>query len=214
MFNQGVNCWLLSGNFLISVSRWSQWCRTESKSLWQSLKRLCGKGKGYACLCAVICVHLCFCSCLLCCSHSVDVCVCKCLIVFAAVWLSIYPHILFCLSHPLNDAQQHFSLSLSRSLVAWLLPEDIANRTNWAPYVASPAVTLHIYQTVLEDSVPGWMKLVRSNHGQVALRVSSSHWDSGQVDVWLLSHTQDPCIFSPNQDERGSCIYTFYFTFF
>lgn len=33
VFNQGVNCRLLSGNFLISVSRWSQRRRTESESL-------------------------------------------------------------------------------------------------------------------------------------------------------------------------------------
>lgn len=63
VFNQGVNCRLLSGNFLISVSRWSQRCRTESKSpLAESLKRQCGKGKGYACFCGVICapVHVCY----------------------------------------------------------------------------------------------------------------------------------------------------------
>lgn len=69
----------------------------------------------------VMCVNLNSCACLLCCCHSVDeslgafVCVFKCLIVFAAVWLSIYQHILSpSPSYPLNDAQpRFFSLSLS-----------------------------------------------------------------------------------------------------
>lgn len=110
VFNQGVNCRLPRGNFLISVSRWSHWGRTESKSLWQSLR---GEGKGDACLCGVTCVHLCSCACLF--HHSLSVCGCvcfKCLTMFAAVFLYIYPHILCCLSHPLNDAKPHFSLSL------------------------------------------------------------------------------------------------------
>lgn len=47
VFNQGVNCRLLFRNFLISVSSWSHWCRTHSKSFWQGfLKGLGGKDKG------------------------------------------------------------------------------------------------------------------------------------------------------------------------
>lgn len=122
VFNQEVNCWLLSGNFLISVSRWRQWCRTVSKSLWQSLKKkkkndCAGKGKVmpvvWVYVCAIVLLHM-FVMFL---SLRVCVCVCFCLIVFAAVCLSIYPHILSRLSHPLNDAQPHFSLIVLGCLV-------------------------------------------------------------------------------------------------
>ena len=83
--------------------------------------------KGSACLCGVrlvfVLLHMfvmllslshCVCVC-------VCVCVCKCLTVFAAVWLSIYPHILCHLSHPLHDAQPHFLLSLSPWLPGYCL---------------------------------------------------------------------------------------------
>lgn len=51
----------------------------------------------------------------------VHACVSKCLTVFAAVWLSIYPHILCHLSHPLHDAQPHFLLGLGPRLLGYCL---------------------------------------------------------------------------------------------
>lgn len=60
---------------------------------------------GYVCAFVLLCMFVML--------LSLCGCVYKCLIVFAGVWHSIYPHILCCLSHPLNDAQPHFSLSLS-----------------------------------------------------------------------------------------------------
>ncbi len=56
VFNQGVNCRLLSGTFLISVSRWSQQCRTESKSLWRSLKGGCVEKVKVMNACVGLCV--------------------------------------------------------------------------------------------------------------------------------------------------------------
>lgn len=68
-------------------------------------------------LCGFMWVPLCSCTWFLCCSHSlslslsVHACVCvRAWLFFATVCLSIYPHIIVSLSHPLNDAQPHFVL--------------------------------------------------------------------------------------------------------
>lgn len=92
------------------MSRWRQWCRTESKSLWQSFKKkkTVWERERLCLLFGFMCAPLCSCTCLLSFCHCV--CVSVCPIVFAAVCLSIYPHIVSRLSHPLNDARPHFSL--------------------------------------------------------------------------------------------------------
>lgn len=57
------------------------------------------------------------------------------------------------------------------------LPLDIANRTNWVPYVATPAV-------VVQQGTSKWMKLRRSDKGHAALiRIPT---DAETQEKWWL----------------------------
>lgn len=48
VFNQGVNWRLLPGNFVISVSRWSQRRLNERERVSEPVDRSCEEGEGYA----------------------------------------------------------------------------------------------------------------------------------------------------------------------
>lgn len=64
---------------------------------------------------------------------------------------------------------------------ACLLPLDIANHTDWVPYVATPAVFVH-------QGTSKWMKLQRSHIGHLALIPADAET---QENWWLSSYWGD-----------------------
>lgn len=117
------------------------------------------------------------------------------MLVWCSVWLHFCSCLAFCLlSHILPllpSIKRYTDAVLARSSyilsVAWLPPKETAKHTNRAPYVASPAVPLHIYQTLLEDSASRWSRTCGVKSGPSSLK-------GFQQSLWFRSNKGRPMV--------------------